>query len=381
MTNIPDKLPNTETSIFAKMTALALQHDAINLAQGFPNFDVDPILQMLVYDAMQNGFNQYSPMPGNLSLRTEIANKISKLYQIDIDPETQITVTAGATQALFTAFTAFLHKGDEVILFEPAYDSYIPSILANEAVPVPICTKAPDFAIDWNEVRSKISKRTKMLIINTPSNPSGKIIDRSDWDEIADIAEEHNLLVISDEVYEHLIFDNNIHHPAFTIPGLENRFISVFSFGKTFHATGWKIGYIVASKKLNDIFKKIHQFNVFSVHTPSQVALADYIVNDKNYKNLSSFYQSKRDFMLSAFAQSKLKPLECKGTYFLCYDYSDISDLDEVAFAEWLTRTHKVASIPISSFYHNNFNQKIIRFCFAKTEDTILKAAENLLNL
>lgn len=372
------KLPHTETSIFAIMSALANKHNAINLSQGFPDFKVSQELIDLIYQKMKEGKNQYAPMPGVLDLRISIATKVAKLYQLKVDPESEITITAGATQALFTAITAFISIGDEAIIFEPAYDSYAPAVKLNGGIPKYISLESPHFKIDWNQVKDLLSEKTKMIIINTPNNPGGFVFEESDMKMLEEITRNTDIVVISDEVYEHIIFDGFEHQSALKFPDLFQRTIAVYSFGKTFHATGWKMGYVVAPKNLMVEFRKIHQFNVFCVNTPIQYALADYLKDEKNYLSLPKFYQQKRDFFVEKLDDSQFKVIPTHGTYFQLLEYSAISDRPEFEFAQWMTQEKGLASIPVSSFYHDKKNQQILRFAFPKEEKTLEKAIEIL---
>lgn len=369
------KLPQTETSIFAVMSGLANKHNAINLSQGFPDFKVSQELIDLIYKNMNKGNNQYAPMPGVLDLRVAIANKIEKLYGLRVNPESEITITAGATQALFTVITAFIGQGDEAIIFEPAYDSYAPAVKLNGGIPKYISLSKPEFKIDWNEVEDSISNKTKMLIINTPNNPGGFVFEEADMLRLEEITRDKDIVIISDEVYEHIIFDGFTHQSALKFSDLYQRTVSVYSFGKTFHATGWKMGYVVAPEYIMVEIRKVHQFNVFCVNTPIQYALAEYLNNEDNYLNLPDFYQQKRDFFVSKIPHSRFKVIPTHGTYFQLLDYSAISDKPEFEFAEWLTKEKGLASIPVSSFYHNKKNQQILRFAFPKEEETLERAA------
>jgi len=373
---INSKLPRTETSIFAVMSGLARQYGAINLSQGFPDFQVSRELIDLIYRYMLAGKNQYAPMPGVPELRDALAAKIYKLYKRKINPDTEITVTAGATQALFTAITAFVGKGDEAIILEPAYDSYDPAIRLNGGITKYISLSAPGFQIDWDEVAATITGKTKLIIINTPNNPGGFVFTETDMQRLTEITRDTDIVVISDEVYEHIIFDGLQHQSALKFDELFNRTIAVYSFGKTFHATGWKTGYVVAPEVLMNEFRKVHQFNVFSVNTPIQYALAEYLQNEENYLSLPAFYQAKRDFFVRHIQNSRFKVIPSHGTYFQLLDYSAISDMDEFDFAVWMTKEKGLASIPVSSFYHDKKNQQILRFAFPKEEKTLLKAAE-----
>ena len=375
------KLPQTETSIFTVMSALATKHKAINLSQGFPDFPVSAKLISLINKQMQNGKNQYAPMPGVSDLRKALADKIEKLYNYKVNPDSEITITAGATQALFTSITAFVGVGDEVIIFEPAYDSYAPAVKLNGGIPKYYSLNYPDFTIDWNEVKKLISKKTKMLIFNTPNNPGGFVFSDTDMKMLEEITRNTNIVVISDEVYEHIIFDKLTHQSALFYKELMQRTIAVYSFGKTFHATGWKMGYVVAPEHLMQEFRKIHQFNVFTVNTPIQYALAEFLQDEQNYINIPDFYQEKRDFFLSLIKDSRFKIIPTSGTYFQLLDYSEISDKSEFEFAQWMTIEKGLASIPVSSFYHDKRNQSILRFCFAKGERTLAEAARVLNNM
>lgn len=372
------KLPQTETSIFAVMSALANKHKAINLAQGFPDFKVSQELIDLISQQMKAGKNQYAPMPGVLDLRISIAEKVERLYALKVSPEIEITITAGATQALFTAITAFIGHGDEAIIFDPAYDSYGPSVKLNGGVPKYISLEKPDFRIDWNQVKDLISAKTKMIITNTPNNPGGFVFEKEDMEMLEEITRDTEIVVLSDEVYEHIIFDGFVHQSALKFPELYKRTIAVYSFGKTFHATGWKMGYVVAPENLMIEFRKVHQFNVFCVNTPIQYALAEYLKDEKNYLNLPKFYEEKRDFFVNGLPNSRFKVIPTHGTYFQLLDYSAISDKPEFEFAQWMTIEKGLASIPVSSFYHDKKNQQILRFAFPKETETLEKAIEIL---
>lgn len=372
------KLPHTETSIFAVMSGLAVKHNAINLSQGFPDFQVSRELVELIHQQMLAGKNQYAPMPGVIELRESLANKIEKLYNLELNPANEITITAGATQALFTAITAFVGIGDEAIIFEPAYDSYAPAVKLNGGIPKYISLASPDFKIDWNQVKDLISDQTKMIIINTPNNPGGFVFEESDMKKLEEITRDKDIVVISDEVYEHIIFDDFEHQSALKFPDLYQRTIAVYSFGKTFHATGWKIGYVVAPENLMNEFRKVHQFNVFCVNTPIQYALAEYLRDENNYLSLPRFYEQKRDFFVDKLHNSRFNVIPTHGTYFQLLDYSAISDKAEFEFAQWMTIEKDLASIPVSSFYHDKRNQQILRFAFPKEEETLEKAVRIL---
>lgn len=372
------KLPNLETTIFSVMSELAYKHKAINLSQGYPNFKSDQNLMDLVYKAMNSGYNQYAPMPGTLQLRQMIAKKFELLYNSSYHPETEITVTAGATQAIYSAITAFVKPNDEVIVFRPAYDSYVPSVELNGGKVVSIQLQHPEYLINWNEVKSGITAKTKMIVINTPHNPTGTILRENDMLQLQEITEGTNIIVLSDEVYEHIIFDNEQHQSVCLFKELKARSFITASFGKTFHNTGWKIGYCCAPKDLMDEFVKVHQFNVFSVNHPIQVALAEYLETPNHYQQLSGFYQEKRDFFLELVQDSKFKFMPSKGTYFQPLDYSEITTKNDVEFAKDLTVEKGIASIPISVFNFNKLDNKVLRFCFAKTDDTLKRGAEIL---
>ena len=379
---IDSKLPNVGTTIFTIMSALAQEHNAVNLSQGFPNFDPDPRLRRLVFDHIERGANQYAPMPGLLLLRERIAEKIENTYPgAQVHPDTEITVTAGATQALFCAIAAFVRPGDEVILIEPCYDSYRPSVETVGGTAVIYSLSAPDYKIDWDAVGRLITPRTRMICTNTPCNPTGTILTRADMDALAALLRDTDIIHISDEVYEHLIYDGEQHATVLTHPELRERSIAVYSFGKTFHNTGWKTGYVVAPAALNTEFRKIHQFNVFSGVHPLQAAFAEFLADTSTYTGLEHFYQQKRDFFREAMLGSRLRPLACAGTYFQLYDYSGISDEPDLDFCKRVTKDYGVAAIPVSAFYSDKRDDKVIRLCFAKTEDVLLEAAQRLCKL
>ena len=372
------KLPNVGTTIFSIMSSLANKHNAINLSQGFPDFGSDQKLIDLVSKAMNSGYNQYAPMAGNLELREAIAKKMDALYYSTYHPENEITVTAGATQAISTIISTFVKPNDEVIIFKPAYDSYEPGIKLNGGKVIPIQLQAPNFSVDWNAVSQKINNQTKMIIINTPHNPSGTIFSKKDMLELERITKNTNIIVLSDEVYEHMIYDGEKHQSACLFPDLKSRSFVVASFCKTFHNTGWRIGYCCATKALMDLFRQVHQYSVFCIHHPTQKGIADYMQEPKHYLELSAFYQKKRDLFLSLIKGSKFTFTPSKGTYFQVLDYSKISQENDVAFAKRLTVDKGLASIPLSVFNKNNLDNKVLRFCFAKTDETLKKAAEIL---
>ncbi|WP_455168796.1 methionine aminotransferase [Aegicerativicinus sediminis] len=371
------KLPNVGTTIFTLMSALAKQNNAINLSQGFPDFESDPILIKEVNDAMENGFNQYAPMAGDIGLRVEISKKFNTLYNSTYNPDTEITVTAGATQGIFTVISAFIKPSDEVIIFTPAYDSYQPSIEVNGGKTVPIQMQH-NGTIDWDEVENSITDKTRMMLINTPHNPTGTILNKQDLLNLEQLALKHDFLVLSDEVYEHIIFDQSEHQSVCRFPQLKERSFIVASFGKTFHNTGWKVGYCCAPKHLMSEFRKVHQFNVFSVNHPMQVGLANYMKNPYTYLNISKFYQRKRDLFLELMKDSNFVFKPSEGTYFQVVDYSKITGKPDVEFAKELTTKYGVAAIPLSVFNKNKEDLKQLRFCFAKKEETLIKAAEIL---
>jgi methionine aminotransferase len=375
---IRSKLPNTGTTIFTVMSALANQHGAINLSQGFPNFDCSELLKSLVHQHMLAGHNQYAPMTGVPQLRERIAAKIERLYAHAVDPATEVTVTAGATQAIFSAISAFVRPSDEVILLEPAYDSYRPSVELNGGVAIPYALTAPDYHVDWAAVGALVNPRTRMLIINTPHNPTGKTLSAQDLAAISGLLAGTDILLLSDEVYEHLIFDGAAHQSVLRFPALYERSLLTFSFGKTFHNTGWKVGYCVAPPALTAEFRKVHQFNVFAVNTPVQLGIADYLADPATYESLPAFYQQKRDFFLRQMEGSRFRPIKSEGTYFQLFDYSGISEEPDTAFAERLTIEHGVAVIPVSVFYSGGTDQRVVRVCFAKTEETLAQAAARL---
>jgi methionine aminotransferase len=378
---LKSKLHKTGTSIFAIMSGLANEHGAINLSQGFPNFSCSPELVSLVNHYMKKGYNQYAPMPGVLSLRERIAEKAESLYGAQYQPEKEITITAGGTQAIYTAIAAVVREGDEVILFDPAYDSYAPAIEIHGGIPVHLQLKTPDFHIDWNEVKKVISQRTRMIMINTPHNPSGAIITARDMMQLEKITNKTDILVLSDEVYEHIIFDGYEHQSVLRYPKLMERSFVIYSFGKTFHTTGWKTGYCLAPEKLMTEFRKLHQFMVFAANTPIQHALADFMKDKKNYSGLDKFYQQKRDYFLDKIKGSRFRALPCSGSYFQLLDYSAISNEKDTDFAIRLTKDHGVASIPVSVFYKNANDNKLLRFCFAKENETLDAAAERLIGI
>lgn len=372
---ISSKLPNVGTTIFTVMSKLAADHDAINLSQGFPDFNCNEELIGLVNKYMLAGKNQYAPMAGFMGLREIIAEKTEDIYSAKYDPETEITITAGGTQAIFTAISAIIHEGDQVIIFEPAYDCYQPAIELNGGKTVYLQLKAPNYTIDWEEVKKVINHRTKMIIINTPHNPTGSIMTAGDMAKLEKLTHGTEIVVLSDEVYEHIIFDGYEHQSVARFPKLAERSFIVSSFGKTFHATGWKIGYCVAPKKLMAEFRKVHQFVVFCCNTPLQYALADFLKKKKNYLELGNFYQKKRDYFIKLINGSKFTLTPAAGTYFQLLRYNGISKEKDTNFATRLTKEFGIAAIPVSAFYHDGTDNKVLRFCFAKKEETLEKAA------
>lgn len=376
--NIISKLPGVETSIFAVMSGLSIKHNAINLAQGFPDFPVSKDLISIIHKKMLEGYNQYAPMPGVMVLREEIAAKTYKTHGYSYNTENEVSITAGATQAIFTTISAFIRQEDEVIIFEPAYDSYSPSVRLNGGIVKFVKLKFPDYSIDWHEVAQMITSRTKMIIINSPHNPTGSLLAKHDIQELQRITKNTDIIVLSDEVYEHIIFDGFEHQSVSAFPELAERSIVVGSFGKTFHATGWKIGFVLAPENLMIEFRKAHQFNVFAVNTPIQHALAEYLKNPENYRHLGELYQQKRDFFVERLADSRFKIIPSYGTYFQLLDYSAISNEPEMDFAKRLIIKNGIGSIPVSAFYTKKDNNKTLRFCFAKSEETLEKAAQIL---
>ena len=363
------------------MSALAREHNAINLSQGFPDYDCSPKLREAANHYINNGFNQYAPMPGTIQLRERVAEIISLCYGTSYHPDSEITITAGATQAIYTAIAAFINVGDEVIVFEPAYDCYVPAIEVHGGIAVYSQLNAEDFSINWSDVRSKVSSRTKAILINSPHNPSGTTISAQDLKELEHIIAGTNILVISDEVYEHMVFDGQSHQSVAKSKALKDQSILVSSFGKTVHTTGWKIGYVAAPKEIMVEFRKVHQFLVFVVNHPLQLALADFLADKKNYMELKDFYQAKRDLFLKLTASSRLVPLKTSGTYFQLMSYKTISDESDTDLAVRLTTEKKLATIPLSVFYSKKTDNKLLRFCFAKKDETLEKAAEIICSL
>lgn len=378
---IKSKLPNVGTTIFTVMSALATEHKAVNLGQGFPDFPMSEELTAKVAEAMKNGHNQYAPMPGLIGLRESIAEKVEFLYNTKVNPDTEITITPGGTYAIYSSLTTILQPGDEVILFEPAYDSYIPNIEINGAKAIPLPLTYPDYKIDWDLVRSSINAKTKAILINSPHNPTGSVLDKNDIAELKSIVAGTNIFIVSDEVYEHLIYDDLPHESMLKYPELFERSFVNFSFGKTYHCTGWKLGYCIAPAAFTKEFRKVHQFNCFSCFTPAQVALADYLKNKEAYLSLPRFMQQKRDYFVELMKQTKFDLLPTSGSYFVCASYGRISDEADQDLAIRLTKEAGVATIPLSAFYHNQKDDKVVRFCFSKQNRTLQQAVERLMKI
>ncbi|HLZ18871.1 MAG TPA: methionine aminotransferase [Smithellaceae bacterium] len=372
------KLPDVGVTIFTVMSKLAGDAGAINLSQGFPDFDAAPELPALVAKYMASGHNQYAPMQGVLSLRRRIAEKTRELYGASYDPETEITVTSGATEAIFCAVACVVNPGDEVILFEPAYDSYAPAVRLAGGIPVYVQLKYPDYHVDWNEVKDTITPKTRLLILNFPHNPTGAILGREDMTALMNILAGTDILIVSDEVYEHIVFDGRLHESMTRYPELARRSFVISSFGKTYHATGWKLGYCLAPGQLSVEFQKVHQYVTFASHTPTQWAYAEFMEQKEKYLGLPDFYQAKRDLFLSLIKDSRFRPLPCRGTYFQMLSYEAVTDEKDVDFARRLTTEYKVAAIPPSVFYVSGEDHKVLRFCFAKRDETLTQAAERL---
>ncbi|MFC5474331.1 pyridoxal phosphate-dependent aminotransferase [Paraherbaspirillum soli] len=379
-TQLRSKLPKVGTTIFSVMSALASEKNAVNLGQGFPDFDCDPTLVELVAGAMKSGFNQYPPMPGVPALRQAIAGKIEHLYGHRYDPATEITVTAGATQGLLTAIMCTVHPGDEVIVIEPAYDSYVPAIELAGGTPVLVQMEldANGYSVPWHKIAAAVNARTRMILVNTPHNPTGTVLTATDIQALADIVRGTDILILADEVYEHMIYDGARHESICRHPELAARAFIVSSFGKTYHVTGWKIGYVAAPAALSAEFRKVHQYSVFTVNTAVQHGIANYMQNPAPYLELPAFYQRKRDLFRAGLENSRFKLLPADGTYFICVDYSAISSLSEADFAIWLTSEIGVAAIPVSAFYQSPRESGIVRFCFAKQDQTLQQALQRL---
>ncbi|PIT41310.1 methionine aminotransferase [Snodgrassella alvi] len=378
MLNLQSKLPNVGTTIFSVMSALAAKYDALNLSQGFPDYTVDKQLIGMVEHYLRAGNNQYAPMAGVVGLRLRIQEKFQRVHGLSVDAEQEITVTAGGTQAIFTTIAALIRPDDEVIIFEPAYDCYAPAVSLFGGKVVPVQLTAPNFSIDWDFVRSLVTARTRLIIVNNPNNPACRVFNKADVTALAEIVQSNDIFVLSDEVYEHLVFDDARPQTLLTQPLLRERTFVVGSFGKLLHATGWKVGYCVAAPALMAEFRKVHQFNVFSVHTPTQYAIADYLADASHYENLGHFFQQKRDFLLAGLSNSRFKVYVPQGTYFMLLDYSAISAASETEFVRELVAKYKVATIPLAAFYHDGFSQQCIRVCFAKRQETLEQAVELL---
>ena len=376
--SFPSRLPNVGTTIFTVMSALAAEKNAVNLGQGFPDFGCDPRIVDAVANAMRDGHNQYPPMAGAAPLREAISNKIANLYGRRYDATTEITVTAGATQALLTAILCAVHPGDEVIVIEPTYDSYLPSIELAGGKPVFVTLDAPDYAIPFDKLAAAITPKTRLILINTPHNPTGTVWRAEDMRKLEDIVRGTNVLILSDEVYEHMVYDGAPHESVARYPELAQRSFVVSSFGKTYHVTGWKVGYAAAPAALTAEFRKVHQFNVFTVNTPMQHGIAAFMADPSHHLGLPAFYRAKRDRFRAGLAKTRLRALPCQGTYFQCVDYSAVSDKAEADFCRWLTTEIGVAAIPLSAFYADGFEQRIARFCFGKKDETLALAIERL---
>lgn len=379
--SVKSKLPHVGTTIFSVMSAHALEQNAINLAQGFPDFNCSPKLISLVCNYMEKGFNQYAPMPGLLKLREKIAEKTERLYGARYNPDTEVTIVPGGTHGIYAAVSAVVGEGDEVVVIEPCYDSYVPAIEVNGGRAVFYEMKYPDYAIDWNEVKKLINFKTRMIMINTPHNPTGSILGESDMLQLQKILDNTDVVVLSDEVYEHIIFDGAEHQSVARFPKIAERSIIVSSFGKTYHTTGWKMGYVLAPENLSKEFRKVHQFMAFSANTPIQYALADYIDDSDAYLQLNQFYEEKRNIFQKLIKGSNFKLLPCKGSYFQMLNYAKITQERDLDFALRLTKEHKVASIPTSVFYQKKIDNNVLRFCFAKENETLEKAAERLMRV
>ncbi|MDR7376877.1 methionine aminotransferase [Rhodoferax ferrireducens] len=379
--HIETKLPAVGTTIFTVMSALAVEHNAVNLGQGFPDFNCDPALVQAVTDAMQQGLNQYPPMPGIPALREAVATKIKALHAREYSANTEITITAGATQGIITAILAVVRPGDEVIVLEPCYDSYVPNIELAGGTVVRVPLTPHTFRPDFDKIAAAITPKTRAILINSPHNPSATIWSREDMLQLQELLAPTEVLLISDEVYEHMVFDGRQHESAARYPGLAARAFIVSSFGKTFHVTGWKVGTVVAPAPLMAEFRKVHQFNVFTVNTPVQHGLAKYLADPTPYLELPAFYQRKRDLFREGLKQTKFKLLPSEGSYFQCVDISEVSELSESDFCQWLTKEIGVAAIPLSAFYGNGFDQRVVRFCFAKKDETLQAALARLAKL
>jgi len=375
---IQSKLPQVGTTIFTVMSALATEHKAVNLGQGFPDFEMSESLMALVDKAMKDGYNQYAPMPGWMPLRESIAEKVQFLYGNELDPGDDITITPGGTYAIYTALTTILQPGDEVIAFEPAYDSYIPNIEVNGAKAVLIKLEYPNYKINWSAVKEKISEKTKAILLNTPNNPAASVLTEEDITQLRALVKDTNIFIVSDEVYEHIIFDELPHLSMLRFPDLFQRSFVCFSFGKVFHCTGWKLGYCIAPAELTKEFRKVHQFNAFSCHTPNQVAMAEFLRNKENYLSLGKFFQEKRDYFIQLMKETRFNLLKSSGSYFIGASFESISTERDFEFAVRLTKEYGIATIPLSSFYVDGKDDKVLRFCFGKKKSTLEAAVEKL---
>lgn len=376
--HVLSKLPNVGTTIFTVMSSLAAECKAVNLGQGFPDYPMNAELISLVNKAMKEGHNQYVHMNGFIPLREVISDKVESLYDLKVNPESQVTITPGGTYAIYTALTSVLQPGDEVIVFEPAYDSYIPNVEINGALPILINLEFPEYKIIWNEVRKRITDKTRMIMLNSPHNPTGAVLRERDMEELISIVKNTNILIMSDEVYEHLIFDNIPHQSILRYPELVDRSFVCFSFGKVYHCTGWKLGYCISAPGLMKEFRKVHQFNCFSCNTPTQVALSEFLPNKEFYLSLGIFMQQKRDYFQTLMSGTKFTPIESHGSYFQCYGYNRISNEKDSDFAIRITKEYGVATIPVSAFYKSGKDDGVVRFCFAKKNETLELAVERL---
>ena len=376
--HINSKLPNVGSTIFATMSKMAKDYNALNLSQGFPDFPVAPELIEGVHHYMKAGFNQYPPMTGMPQLRERIAQQIEISYGAKVNVETEITLTSGAIEAINATITTLVNQGDEVIIMDPAYDAYEPIVTLNGGITIPVALKQPNFSIDWETVREKLNAKTRMIIINSPHNPTGAMITKEDLSQLAEITRDTNIIVLSDEVYEHIVFDGKPHESILSHDELRQRSVATFSFGKTFHVTGWRIGYMVAPDWISTEVRKVHQYMAFAVHTPSQLAIADYLEDANHYNDLGKFYQQKRDQFLDLIKDSRFETAPSNGTYFQLLSYKNISEKPDLEMAEWLTKEKGIAAIPISVFYATKEDNKMLRFCFAKGDETLKKAADIL---
>ena len=381
MISVNSKLPQVGTTIFTVMSALAHEVGAVNLSQGFPDYDTSPELIELVNQAMRKGNNQYAPMAGYMPLREEISKKTEKLYGAFYNPDTEITITAGGTQAIYTAIATVIHPNDEVIIFEPAFDCYVPAIRMAGGIVRTFELEPPDYKINWEMVKRLVNSRTKMIILNSPHNPTATILQPQDLEQLSAIVKSQDIIILSDEVYEHLVYDGQIHHSMARYPQLQQRSFIVASFGKPFHATGWKVGYCMAPAFLMNEFRKIHQFLVFCVNAPMQVGIAEYLKNEENYLSLKSFFQQKRDYFREGLKSSRFELLSCFGSYFQSVRYARISDEKDTELAIRLTKEIGVASIPVSAFYNTGTDHHVLRFCFAKRQETLDKAVDRLIKV